>query len=162
MTIILGIDPGLNNTGLGLIDFDGNKLAFIASQTIINKHSLSTSEKLKNLNEQLNLFISKHATNEVAIEETFVNVNPLTSLSLGQARGAIILTIVLNNLPIFEYSSTKIKKSVTSSGRASKEQISSMIKFFLPKAVFDSEHSADALAVAICHANNSNLRKYVR
>jgi crossover junction endodeoxyribonuclease RuvC len=154
VTIILGIDPGLNNTGLGIIDFTNNKLSFIACKTIASKQALSLAEKIINLNNNLEEYLASYKINEVAIEQTFVNVNPLTSLNLGQARGAIILAVAQKNIPIFEYSSTKVKKAVSSAGRASKQQVAGMIKFFLPKATVDSEHTADALAVAICHANH--------
>jgi crossover junction endodeoxyribonuclease RuvC len=150
---ILGVDPGLTKTGLGIIGVKNNSLIFIASKTIYTTTSQSLAERLKDFHHQLSDFISEFKPDVAAIEETFVNNNPVSSLKLGHARGSLILTLAIANLEVFEYSSTSIKKTVVGVGRADKNQIQQMIKILLPKADFKSEDEADALAIAICHNN---------
>ncbi|MDX2082707.1 MAG: crossover junction endodeoxyribonuclease RuvC [Rickettsiales bacterium] len=151
---ILGVDPGLTKTGLGIIEVKNNSLHFIASATIHTSPSDFLSNRLQKFHQNLVEFISLHQPNEAAIEETFINNNPVSSLKLGHARGALILTLGLCNLKVAEYSTTAVKKAVVGVGRADKDQIQAMIKILLPKAGFKSEDEADALAVAICHQNN--------
>jgi crossover junction endodeoxyribonuclease RuvC len=98
--------------------------------------------------------IKIYQPDEAAIEETFVNKNPTSSLKLGHARGALILTLGLCGLKVAEYSATAVKKSVVGVGRAEKDQVQMMMRILLPKATFKTEDEADALAVAICHQNN--------
>jgi crossover junction endodeoxyribonuclease RuvC len=113
------------------------------------------ADRLNQINKGLKKVLEEHTIDEAAVEETFVNNNNLTSLKLGHARGAIILTLSLADIPISEYSATHVKKSVVGVGRAQKDQMSMMVKVLMPKAVIKSEHEADALAVAICHGNNT-------
>jgi crossover junction endodeoxyribonuclease RuvC len=157
--IILGIDPGLVNTGWGIILKENNILRYIASGTIKTNSKDSTSYRLKHIYSELFQVFNSYIIDEAAIEETFVNKNNLSSLKLGQARGAIILSVSLAGISLSEYSATNVKKSVVGVGRADKNQISSMVKVLLPKSTAKSEHEADALAIAICHANNSNFLK---
>lgn len=154
---IIGVDPGLTKTGLGIIEIKNNTLSFIASQTIYSKSSDSLATRLKHFHESLTDFIKIHQPDVAAIEETFVNSNPATSLKLGHARGALILSLSLSGLKVAEYSPTAIKKAVTGVGRADKNQIQMMIKVLLPKSDFKTEDEADALATAICHNNNSGI-----
>jgi crossover junction endodeoxyribonuclease RuvC len=153
MSIILGIDPGLVNTGWGIISFQTGKLSFIACGTITTKATLPISERLLQIHQALTQVIILYMPTECAVEETFVNKNPSTSLKLGHARGAILLSISMANINLTEYAATLVKKSVVGVGRAEKQQINAMVKYILPTAVIDSEHSADALAVAICHSS---------
>lgn len=151
---ILGVDPGLTKTGLGIIEVKNNSLHFIASTTIHTSSSESLSERLQQFHDVVTDFIKLHQPHEAAIEETFINSNPTSSLKLGHARGALILTLGLCGLKVAEYSTTAVKKAVVGVGRADKNQIQTMIKILLPKSNFKSEDEADALAVAICHQNN--------
>ncbi len=154
MTRILGIDPGLVKTGWGVIDVNGNRLKFVASGKISPGSNLNLSERLLILSEGITSIIRQYQPNECSIEETFVNKNALTSLKLGQARGAIILTIAMAGIPTAEYAATLVKKTITGVGRAEKAQMGMMVKCLLPNASFSSEDAADALAIAICHANH--------
>ena len=154
---ILGIDPGLTKTGVGIIEAQNNSLKFIASQTIYTSPSKPLAERLNCFHESLKKIIETHQPDEAAIEETFVNENPTSSLKLGQARGALILSAAICGLKVSEYSATSIKKTVVGVGRAQKGQVQAMIKILLPKADFKTEDEADALAVAICHQNNRDI-----
>lgn len=155
--IILGVDPGLVNTGWGIIVKEGSSLKFISCGTIITDAKSEMSERLKHINLELNKVLKNHTIDEAAIEETFVNKNNLTSLKLGHARGAIILTLSLAQLAVSEYSARNIKKAVVGTGSADKDQIAHMVKILLPKANVKTEHEADALAIAITHANTSRF-----
>lgn len=158
MNIILGIDPGLVNTGWGIISVQHNQLKFIACGTISTKAALPINERIVQIHNALSTVINNYQPTECAIEETFVNKNPATSLKLGHARGAIILSVSLAKIALTEYAATLVKKSVVGVGRAEKHQIAVMVKHFLPTAVIDSEHAADALAVAICHSSFARNR----
>lgn len=163
--IILGIDPGLTKTGWGLISSVNNNLSFIASGTIYTDAKQPIHHRIHHLHINIAEVLAQYQPQHVAIEETFINTNPLSSLKLGHARGAIMLSLALNReLEIFEYSTTAVKKAVVGVGRADKTQVAAMIKYLLPKSVFKSEDESDALAVAICHNNNNNsyLRQYGR
>jgi len=154
---ILGIDPGLTKTGVGIIEVKNNNLYYIFSDTIYTSSSDDLSSRLNKFHSELSKIIDHYKPNEAAIEETFVNKNPLSSLMLGHARGALILTLGIFNLKVKEYSTTSVKKTIAGIGRAEKEQIQSMIKILLPKSSFKTSDEADALAVAICH-NNMKLK----
>ncbi len=156
---IIGIDPGLTKTGVGIIEVKNNSLFFIASATIHSKPSESLADRLSHFHQELTEIIKNHKPDEAAIEETFINTNPTSSLKLGHARGALILSLGLCGLKVAEYSTTAVKKSVVGVGRAEKQQVQMMIKVLLPKANFKTEDEADALAVAICHNNNYNFLK---
>lgn len=157
MTKILGVDPGLTKTGLGIIEVRNNSLIFIAAATVYTDANDSLAERLQKIHDGVTDFIRLHNPSEAAIEETFINVNPTSSLKLGHARGALILSLGLCGLKVFEYSTTAIKKAVVGVGRADKDQIKAMIRILLPKSNCKSEDEADALAVAICHNNNKRL-----
>ncbi len=155
---IIGIDPGLTKTGVGIIEVKNNSLSFVASHTIHTSPSDQLAVRLKQFHDSLTEIIKLHQPHEAAIEETFINVNPTSSLKLGQARGALILTLGLCGLKVSEYSATAIKKAIVGVGRAEKAQIQTMVKILLPKANFKTEDEADALAVAICHNNHSWIK----
>jgi crossover junction endodeoxyribonuclease RuvC len=154
---IIGIDPGLTKTGVGIIEVKNNSLSFIASETIYSSASDPLAARLQHFHKSLVDIVKTHKPDEAAIEETFVNKNPVSSLKLGQARGALILSLALCGLKVEEYAATAVKKAVVGVGRAEKEQVQMMIKILLPKATFKTEDEADALAVAICHYNNSSF-----
>ncbi len=157
MTIILGIDPGLNNTGWGVIKARGSKLNYIGCGTIKTKADSRIESRLLTLYYQLKNIIETYNPEECAMEETFVNKNNLSSLKLGQARGALMLTVAIFNLNVYEYAPNLIKKSVVGAGKAEKHQVMKMVKYLLPEADIENNDSSDALAVAICHS--SHMRK---
>jgi crossover junction endodeoxyribonuclease RuvC len=158
MTIIVGIDPGLVKTGWGVIDYSGNSLRFIACGLIKPDSKLPLAERLAVLSNGITSAIAAYNPVECAIEETFVNKNPMSSLKLGHARGALMLSVSLTKIPLYEYAATLVKKSVTGVGRAEKNQVGMMVKQLMPTAIINSEDEADALAVAICHTSHANLR----
>ncbi|MDR2527169.1 MAG: crossover junction endodeoxyribonuclease RuvC [Rickettsiales bacterium] len=153
---VIGIDPGLIKTGWGIVEKQDNNIKYVESGTIYTNTKKSIGERLLNIYNNINYLIELYKPEQFAIEETFVNNNPITSLKLGQARGIAILTSAINNIPFFEYSPNSIKKSVTGVGKAHKEQIMAMIKYIFPSSVVKSEDEADALSVAICHCNHNN------
>ncbi len=153
---IIGIDPGLTKTGVGIIEVKNNTISFVASATIYSKPSDPFAARLHHFHTSLVEIIKIYKPDEAAIEETFLNTNPSSSLKLGHARGALILSLSLCGLKVAEYSTTAVKKAVVGVGRAEKDQIQMMVKILLPKAEFKTEDEADALAVAICHNNNKS------
>jgi crossover junction endodeoxyribonuclease RuvC len=152
MTVILGIDPGLNFTGWGIISSVSNRLSYIASGTISPSNKLSLNARLLCLHSELTKIIDQYTPTECAIEESFVNQNAATSLKLGCARGAIMLSIAIAGMNFSEYAPRLVKKTVVGTGSAEKSQVEVMIKYLLPSAIITSKDSADALAVAICHS----------
>lgn len=157
MTIILGIDPGLQHTGWGVIESVGSKLSFIACGTIHTTPKAPMAARLSHLSVELQRIMDCYKPESAGIEETFVNKNAQSSLKLGHARGALMLTMGQANLPLSEYAALLVKKTVTGVGRAEKGQIKAMLKVLLPQANPESEDAADALAVAICHAHHGVL-----
>ena len=163
---LLGLDPGLRHTGWGIINSKDNKISWVASGNISPKISLSLSERLKEIHQGLNSIVKKYNPSIAAIEEVFVNMNGQSTLKLGMARGAAITACSINEIPVYEYAPTRVKQSVTGSGRSKKDQVASMVNILLPRCEIKSEDESDALAVAICHtifANSKihqmNLRK---
>ncbi len=153
MTIILGIDPGLQHTGWGVIAANGNHLSFIACGTIHPDTKKPMAERLCGLNEGIRKVVTLYKPQEAAVEETFVNKNSATSLKLGQARGAVLLSLALEGLPVAEYSANLVKKTVVGTGHADKTQVAMMVKTLLPASNAEGADAADALATAICHAH---------
>lgn len=153
---IIGIDPGLTKTGIGIIDVKNNSINYVFSTTLHSSPDHDMAVRLKSFHDSLLQIIQLYKPNIASIEETFVNKNPLSSLKLGHARGAIILTLGLCNIEVNEYSATSVKKTIVGVGRAEKHQVQAMIKILMPKANFKSEDEADALAIALCHHHNSN------
>lgn len=158
-TTILGVDPGLQRTGWGIIVAKSNQLSFVDCGTITSDNSLPMPERIKQLHDGLSTVIGKYHPQEAAVEETFVNVSGSSTLKLGQARGGILLTLSLNQLKVYEYSATMVKKSVVGSGHADKTQIAMMVKTLLPASNAKQPDAADALAVAITHAHQRTIRK---
>jgi len=158
---IIGIDPGLSMTGWGIINMRGNKLEYIASGTIKTNPSDNIGYRLKKIYTELCDVIKLHNIAECAIEETFVNKNPSSSLKLGQARGIAILAASNANINVTEYAPRLVKKALVGTGRAEKHQVAIMVKHLLPRVILNTDHESDALAVAICHANTSASRRIV-
>jgi len=163
MVRILGIDPGLRVTGFGVIEKAGDKLTYIASGTIKTSSAKVKGEdsegreelpaRLKIILDGLFEVIQTYGPQEVAIEKVFVNVNPQSTLLLGQARGAAISAAVIRNLSVAEYTALQVKQSVVGNGHAAKEQVQEMVKRLLKLPAAPKPDSADALACAICHAH---------
>ena len=150
---ILGIDPGLRVTGFGIIDRSGQTLAYVTSGCIRTPLAGSLPERLAVILESLGEVIAAHRPGEVALEKVFVNVNPESTLALGQARGTAICAAVSAKLPVAEYTALQVKQAVVGNGLAKKEQVQEMVKRLLRLAGAPSADAADALACAICHAH---------
>ena len=151
---ILGIDPGLRVTGFGLIVVDGSKLTYVTSGCI-RATGNSLSVRLGIIARDLAHVIAEGRPTEVSVEKVFVNVNPNTTLLLGQARGAAIAATVLAGLPVHEYTALQVKLAVVGKGRAMKSQVQEMVRRLLRLPNAPSRDAADALACAICHAHGS-------
>lgn len=156
---LIGFDPGLRNTGWGVIDAQDNRLRYVADGTIRPAVGRDMALRLRELHEGLAGVLAEFGPDEAAVEETFVNVNPNSTLRLGQARGVVLLAPALAGLPVAEYSANRIKKSVVGVGHATKEQVQMMVARLLPGCNFSSADAADALAVAICHAHYAETRR---
>lgn len=151
---ILGLDPGLRNTGWGIIEVKGNSLKPIAQGTVHTNSKDNLAKRLNDLHQGLNSVLQVHCPDEAVVEETFVNTNAVSTLKLGMARGVVLLTPATFNIPVFEYSANKIKKAVVGVGHAEKSQVLMMVQRLLPtlNEVIKLD-AADALAAAICHAH---------
>jgi crossover junction endodeoxyribonuclease RuvC len=154
---IIGIDPGLRHTGWGVISAQSNKLSFVASGTIDTDSAMTLASRLKALYEGLLGIIQSQMPHEAAVENTFVNRDGSATLKLGQARGICMVVPALAGLSVAEYAPNLVKKSVVGAGHADKVQIRAMVKLLLPRAEFKTEHAADALAIAICHAHHRSM-----
>jgi len=150
---ILGIDPGLRITGFGVIDKVGQKLAYVSSGCIKSNDKDSLPERIKTLLDGIAEVIALHQPQQAAVEKVFVNVNPQSTLLLGQARGAAISALVGADLPVAEYTALQVKQAVVGHGKAAKEQVQQMVMRLLALPGTPSADAADALACAICHAH---------
>lgn len=149
---ILGIDPGLRITGFGVIDKEGQHLHYVASGCIKTPDG-ELPGRLRVILDSLREVIELHQPHLAAVEKVFVNVNPQSTLLLGQARGAAICAAVLADLPVAEYTALQVKQSVVGNGHADKAQVQSMVTRLLKLSGTPSPDAADALACAICHAH---------
>jgi crossover junction endodeoxyribonuclease RuvC len=156
---ILGIDPGLRNTGYGLIEQRGSSLTFIACGSIKTGAERSLAERLAEIHRALVALIEKERPDEAAIEETFVNRDPQSALKLGQARGIALVVPALLGLPVAEYAANVVKKTIVGVGHAEKSQIAMMVRMLLPTSSAASPDAADALALAITHAQHRGLKR---
>ncbi len=156
MTVILGIDPGSRKTGYGLVQKCGTKTRYIASGVIRMSAELTLPERLKEIFSAVSQIIAEYQPDEMAVEQVFMAKSAGSALKLGQARGAAIVAGVSHELSVFEYEARKVKQSVVGSGAADKVQVQHMVKtlLLLPRA--PQEDAADALAVALCHANTQH------
>ena len=150
---ILGIDPGLRITGFGIIEKTGTKLAYLTSGCVRTPADGALPLRLKSILDGLREVIATHRPQQVAVEIVFVNVNPQSTLLLGQARGAAICAAVDAALPIAEYTALQVKQAVVGNGHAAKEQVQHMVRRLLALPGDPSPDAADALACAICHAH---------
>lgn len=157
--IILGIDPGSNITGYGVIEKQGRRSKLIEYGCIRTPSGRPLVERLKRIYEGLQEVISAHHPDQAAVEETFYGKNARAALTMGHARGVALLAVAQAGIPLAEYAPREVKQSVVGSGGASKEQIQFMVRAMLglPRPP-EPEDAADAVAVALCHANRSAWR----
>ena len=149
---IMGVDPGLRATGFGLIERTGQQLVYVTSG-VVRTPDAQLPDRLKAILENLGAVIAEHTPSQVAVEKVFVNVNPASTLLLGQARGAAICAAVARGLPVSEYTALQVKQAVVGNGHAAKEQVQEMVRRLLGLPGDPSADAADALACAICHAH---------
>ena len=157
MAIIIGIDPGLRTTGWGIINNNNNNnILYLACGSITTKKNVPLAKKLAVIYESLEQIILTYNPQLIALEEIFVNNNPKSSMLLCYARAMILLLVAKQQLPLYEYANTTVKKTIAGNGKASKEQILKMLTLLLPASIVDikTEDTADALAIALCHANS--------
>jgi crossover junction endodeoxyribonuclease RuvC len=152
---ILGIDPGLRITGFGVIDKNGSRLTYVTSGRIRTPDG-ELAPRLKAILDGLAEVIGEQRPAQVAVEKVFVNVNPNSTLLLGQARGTAICAAVMHGLPVAEYTALQVKQAVVGNGHAQKRQVQEMVRRLLKLAGDPSTDAADALACAICHAHGEH------
>ena len=158
---LIGIDPGLQRTGWGVLEVTGSRLGHVAHGTIGSDSGLPLAKRLCQLYLGLDEVLGRWQPIEAAVEETFVNKNPASTLKLGQARGVLLLAPAIADIPVFEYTPNLIKKSIVGTGHAQKEQVAMMVSTLLPAAGAVKDDAADALAVAICHAHLRRNQKII-
>lgn len=154
MERILGIDPGSRMTGYGVVDSDRGTLSFVACGVVKTTPKYPFANRLNEIFDGINEVIQLHGPEVAAIEEVFLSQNPGTAIKLGQARGAAVVAAMQNGLSVNDYSPRRIKQSVAGYGQAEKEQVQHMVRVLLSLKKEPSSDAADALAVAICHANS--------
>jgi crossover junction endodeoxyribonuclease RuvC len=158
--IILGLDPGIADTGYGIIKAEGSKLSCLAYGSIKTDSKEKLANRLESLFISLDKIIKKYQPDAASIEELFFNKNVKTALVVGQARGVIILALKLNKISMSEFTPGQVKQAVSSYGRASKNQVQNMVKMILKlKEIPKPDDAADALAIAICALNNRLCQK---
>ena len=155
---IIGLDPGLRNTGWGVIEFEGSRLSYVADGAVHSDADAPLAMRLLQIHQQLISVLKEFSPDEAAVEETFVNKDARATLKLGQARGAVMLAPAICQIPVSEYAPNVIKKTVVGAGHAEKDQVKHMVKLLLPRAVMKTADSVDALAIAICHAHHRGAR----
>lgn len=155
MALILGIDPGSRLTGYGIINAVGNKLEYVCCGSI-KLPAVDHPERLKLIFDNIGLLIEQHMPEQCAIEEVFLGKSVSSALKLGQARGAAIVACMHHNLEVSEYSPRKVKQAIVGNGGAGKEQVQHMVKILLGVSGEVQADAADALALAICHANTKS------
>ncbi len=154
MVRIIGIDPGLRNTGWGVIEQVGQHLSYVGDGCVQSDAAAPLAYRLLQLHAALTHVLQEMMPDEAAVEETFVNRDARATLKLGQARGIALLVPASLGLPVSEYAPNVVKKSVVGAGHAEKDQVKHMVRLLLPRARMTSVDSTDALAVAICHAHH--------
>ena len=156
---ILGIDPGTRITGYGIIDVEGNRLRHVDNGIVKTRSSDPLPLRLKAIFDGLTVVLKEFSPEAVAIEQVFLAKNPKAALTLGHARGTAVIASVNLDLEVHEYSALQVKSAVVGYGHAAKQQVQHMVKALLNLPEVAQEDAADALAVAICHANSRTLRQ---
>ncbi len=155
---LIGLDPGLRNTGWGIIETDGLRLRHVADGTVHSNGGADIATRLAQIYDGILELIDRFGPKEAAVEETFVNRNPESTLKLGLARGVVLLAPAKAGLRVAEYAPKRVKKAVVGTGSADKEQVQAMVATLLPGARIGTPDAADALAVAVCHAHYVQAR----
>ncbi|MDR0803920.1 MAG: crossover junction endodeoxyribonuclease RuvC [Rickettsiales bacterium] len=155
---ILGIDPGLRHTGWAIIDSSGQTRKYIASGVILPPTTGELPDRLAYIFDEVGRLVDEAKPDSAAIEITFVNKNPTTTLILGHARAAAMIAIATRGVRLAEYEPNKIKKAITGAGHADKGQITAMLKILLPAAAPKTADEADAIAIALAHSNMTRLK----
>lgn len=159
VVLILGVDPGLNRCGWGLVASEGSRLSHVAHGVIKPPTQQQLASRLHDVFEGLCAVIEQYQPHECAVEETFVNSNARAALVLGQARGVALAAAARTGLVVAEYAPTTIKKAVVGSGGADKTQVAFMVRRLLPTAGDVTADAADALGIALCHAAHGGFRR---
>jgi len=159
---ILGIDPGTRITGYGIIDVEGNRLRHVDNGIIKTRSSDPLPLRLKTIYDGLSTVLKDFLPQEVAVEQVFLAKNPRAALTLGHARGTAVLSAVNRGLEVYEYSALQVKSSVVGYGHAAKQQVQQMVKALVNLPEIAQEDAADALAVAICHANSRTMKQAIK
>ena len=155
--IIIGIDPGLNHTGYGLVEIQKDKIIAIDYGSITNKPSDNFPDKIKNIYRVIDHLIQTYSPHELVLEEIFFSKNTRSAIDVGKVCGAVALTSTLLGIKLYMYTPLQVKQAVVGYGRASKEQVQAMVKILLDLSKIPKpDHAADALAVAICHIHSKN------
>lgn len=157
--IILGIDPGTQKTGYGLIQKNGNKFLHIDNGLIVLNPKTPMSKRLEEIFEKTSALIKEFHPDALALEDVFIAKNVRSILKLGHARGVILLAASLTNIPVFEYSPSQVKLAIASFGHASKEQMQKMVRLHLHLKEVAAEDASDALAIALCHCQTKRFEK---
>lgn len=155
---LLGLDPGLNRTGWGVIEAEANRLVYVADGIVESDAGQPLAVRLSALYDGILRVIAEFRPEEAAVEETFVNANGQSTLKLGHARGVALLAPAQAGLAVAEYAARLVKKSIVGTGRAEKNQVAHMVRCLLPGARIAGADAADALAVAICHAHHRRFQ----
>lgn len=157
---ILGIDPGLLHTGWAVIDAQGSSRTYVASGVILPSSKLPLATRLATVFRGVDELCDRFKPDACSIEVIFVNVNPKTTLILGQARAAAIVAAANRDIPVYEYEPNKIKKALTAAGHADKDAITKMVRMLLPAANPKTPDEADAIAIALAHSNMARFINY--
>lgn len=155
---LIGLDPGLRRTGWGVIETAGNRLRHLGHGVVATEGTESVPERLRTLHDGLARVVARYAPDEAAVEETFVNRNPESTLKLGLARGVVLLVPALSGVPVHEYAANRIKKALVGAGHADKAQVALMVRRLLTGLGEAPADATDALAAAICHAHLAGTR----
>ena len=155
---LLGIDPGLQHTGWGMVESAGSRLRHLGDGVISTDAAMPLAERLSFIYRGLAELLANWQPDEAAVEHTYVNKNPGAALKLGQARGVALLAPALLGIPVAEYQAMEVKRAVVGTGHADKVQVEAMVRRLLPGATIRRADASDALAVAICHASHRSTR----
>ena len=154
---IIGIDPGSNVTGFGVVEKNGSELVHVAHGTLRPRRGAALAARLEHLYRAISEVVEQHRPDVAAVEQVFVSASPRSALVLGQARGVALAAVGAAGLGVCEYTPTQVKQAVTGSGRAPKSQVKTMVRRLLALERAPAEDAADALAIAIRHANGGRL-----
>lgn len=156
--IVLGIDPGLANTGYGIVTRDGGRLAALDGGVIGTRAGIAQERRLTDIHSAIEALLAEHEPDAVALEELYFGQNVRTAFAVGHARGAVMLAAGQCGVPCTSYTPQKVKSAVCGNGRAPKDQVARMVQALLAlPSMPASDHASDALAVAVCHINCAPL-----